>query len=72
MVQHEEQNDHEYELVEVCPPETSPSTSGATNKVPCLPPPRKPRPTKPLTVAPPTDRDVGVAKEGEKDIAHYI
>ena len=62
MVQHGEQNDHEYELVEMCP-QTNPSTSGGTNKIPSLPPPRLPRPTKLLTVAPSTCGDVGVARE---------
>ena len=71
MAQHGEQTDHEYELVEMCP-QTNPSTSGGTNKIPCLPPPRQPLPTKPLTVAPPTGGDVDVAREGEEESAHYV
>ena len=71
MVQHGEQNDHEYELVEMCS-QTNPSTSGGPNKIPRLPPPRQPRPTKPLTVAPPTGGVVGVTMEGEEESAHYV
>ena len=71
MAQHGEQNDHEYELVEMCS-QTNPSTSGGTNKIPSLPPPRQPRPTKPPTVASPTGGDVSVAREGEEESADYI
>ena len=73
MVQHGEQNDHEYELVEMCS-QTNPSTVVEPTRFPASlpPPPRQPRPTKPLTVAPPTGGDVGVAREREEESADYI
>ena len=64
------QGSHEYELVGVSPG-TSPlllrlQTRHNYYKVPS-PPSHQPLPTIPLSVAPPTGRHVGVAKEGEEE-----
>ena len=58
-----EQDDPEYEVVNV-PPETS-SSLVKSDEVPSRS--HQPLPDIPLPVAPPTGGDVGVAKEGEED-----
>ena len=74
MVQHSEQVEHEYELVEVCQqviPSVTNTTTSEANKTPCLPPIPKPRPIKRLTVAPPTGRYMGMIKKKEEEESVY-
>ena len=59
------QGSHEYELVGVSPGAGA-KAADKTYEMPS-PPSRQPLPTIPLSVAPPTGRDVGVAKEGEEE-----
>ena len=70
MVQHGEQVDHEYELVEVSSETNPSSTTGGTKETPCLALTPKPRPVKLLTAAPPSSKNVCAAKEEEKESAH--
>ena len=62
------QGSHEYELVGVSPG-TGPPVAKAADKTYEMPSPpsHQPLPTIPLSVAPPTGGDVGVAKEGEEE-----
>ena len=62
------QGSHEYELVGVSPGTAPPIAKAAdkTYEMPS-PPSHQPLPAIPLSVAPPTGGDVGVAKEGEEE-----
>ena len=62
------QGSHEYELVDVSPGTAPPIAEAAdkTYEMP-IPPSHQPLPAIPLSVAPPTSGDVGVAKEGEEE-----
>ena len=62
------QGSHEYELVDVSPG-TGPLVAKAADKTYEMPSPpfHQPLPTIPLSVAPPTGGDVGVAKEGGEE-----
>ena len=66
----QDEYEHTYEGMNV-PPQTSTSFVKTEDEIYSIPRNHPPLPAIPLTVAPPTGGDVGVAREGKEDSVYY-
>ena len=69
MIKLEQKDERVFDVIDVSGG-TNPSLTDGTNNNPCPPPSHQLHPTIPPIDVPPTSRNVGVVREGEKEVAY--